>query len=306
MATGPRPRNASRCSAAGAARTIDDFRRARVSGRTRVRHGRLLARQDKGHAAEMAAFVARGGVGRRLAGVIGVSRQHDARHLRHRSVAGVGRSGARAMTDASASQAVRGVTRAGDGAASSTSRASLQVYAQPSVGSVVVLVRSAGDRTRPAAGDARQYFMRFQRESGLRGSVRCGRHSAARLPGPHRTAVQPDRDRAVRSRAIQPLVRERRRRRPHRVARRVAVARREPAAQRPRRAGVAPPLRLAVPAGARRRRGTRGSRRETACRCSSGPRPRPATTRLPMPRIGPSSRSSCRCRRRRARDRRAR
>jgi predicted dehydrogenase/threonine dehydrogenase-like Zn-dependent dehydrogenase len=38
--------------------TIDDFRRARVSWNGRVvRHGRLLARQDKGHATEMAAFV---------------------------------------------------------------------------------------------------------------------------------------------------------------------------------------------------------------------------------------------------------
>jgi predicted dehydrogenase/threonine dehydrogenase-like Zn-dependent dehydrogenase len=38
--------------------TIDDFRRARVSGTGRtVRHGGVLARQDKGHAAEMAAFV---------------------------------------------------------------------------------------------------------------------------------------------------------------------------------------------------------------------------------------------------------
>jgi predicted dehydrogenase/threonine dehydrogenase-like Zn-dependent dehydrogenase len=38
--------------------TIDDFRRARVSGTGQiVRHGRMLARQDKGHAAEMAAFV---------------------------------------------------------------------------------------------------------------------------------------------------------------------------------------------------------------------------------------------------------
>jgi predicted dehydrogenase/threonine dehydrogenase-like Zn-dependent dehydrogenase len=38
--------------------TIDDFRRARITGAGRaVRCGRLLARQDKGHAAEMAAFV---------------------------------------------------------------------------------------------------------------------------------------------------------------------------------------------------------------------------------------------------------
>jgi predicted dehydrogenase/threonine dehydrogenase-like Zn-dependent dehydrogenase len=38
--------------------TIDDFRRARVSGVGRaVRYGGILARQDKGHAAEMAGFV---------------------------------------------------------------------------------------------------------------------------------------------------------------------------------------------------------------------------------------------------------
>jgi len=38
--------------------TIDDFRRARVTGVGRaIRHGRWLPRQDKGHAAEMAAFV---------------------------------------------------------------------------------------------------------------------------------------------------------------------------------------------------------------------------------------------------------
>jgi len=38
--------------------TTDDFRRARVSGAGRaVRHGGWLARQDKGHAAEIAAFV---------------------------------------------------------------------------------------------------------------------------------------------------------------------------------------------------------------------------------------------------------
>jgi polar amino acid transport system substrate-binding protein len=42
----------------GRSGTIDDFRRARVSGAGRsVRYGGLLARQDKGHAAEMAAFV---------------------------------------------------------------------------------------------------------------------------------------------------------------------------------------------------------------------------------------------------------
>jgi predicted dehydrogenase len=38
--------------------TIDDFRRARVSGRgLALRHGGMLARQDKGHAAEVTAFV---------------------------------------------------------------------------------------------------------------------------------------------------------------------------------------------------------------------------------------------------------
>jgi polar amino acid transport system substrate-binding protein len=38
--------------------TIDDFRRARVRGTgASIRHRRLLARQDKGHAAEMSAFV---------------------------------------------------------------------------------------------------------------------------------------------------------------------------------------------------------------------------------------------------------
>jgi predicted dehydrogenase len=38
--------------------TIDDFRRARVSGNGQAAHyGRFLPRQDKGHAAEMAAFV---------------------------------------------------------------------------------------------------------------------------------------------------------------------------------------------------------------------------------------------------------
>jgi predicted dehydrogenase len=46
--------------------TIDDFRRARVSGAGRaVRHGGWFARQDKGHGAELAAFVsavAAGGV----------------------------------------------------------------------------------------------------------------------------------------------------------------------------------------------------------------------------------------------------
>jgi polar amino acid transport system substrate-binding protein len=43
---------------------IDDFRRARVSGTGRgVRHGGLLARTDKGHRAEMAAFVHAAGGG---------------------------------------------------------------------------------------------------------------------------------------------------------------------------------------------------------------------------------------------------
>ena len=42
----------------GRSATIEDFRRARVSGVGRpVRHGGMVARQDKGHAAEMAAFV---------------------------------------------------------------------------------------------------------------------------------------------------------------------------------------------------------------------------------------------------------
>jgi predicted dehydrogenase len=43
----------------GRSGTIDDFRRARVSGAGRiVRHGGWLARPDKGHKAEIAAFVA--------------------------------------------------------------------------------------------------------------------------------------------------------------------------------------------------------------------------------------------------------
>jgi predicted dehydrogenase/threonine dehydrogenase-like Zn-dependent dehydrogenase len=49
----------------GRTATIDDFRRARVSGAGRaVRHGGVLARQDKGHTAEMAAFVSAVAAGR--------------------------------------------------------------------------------------------------------------------------------------------------------------------------------------------------------------------------------------------------
>jgi predicted dehydrogenase len=48
----------------GRSGTIDDFRRARVSGAGRtIRHGGWFARQDKGHAAEMAAFVGSVGSG---------------------------------------------------------------------------------------------------------------------------------------------------------------------------------------------------------------------------------------------------
>jgi predicted dehydrogenase/threonine dehydrogenase-like Zn-dependent dehydrogenase len=60
------PKERIELSGGGRSATIDDFRRARVSGVGRtVRHGGVVARQDKGHAAEMAAFVsavASGGV----------------------------------------------------------------------------------------------------------------------------------------------------------------------------------------------------------------------------------------------------
>jgi polar amino acid transport system substrate-binding protein len=52
------PKERIELSGSGRSGTIDDFRRARVTGTGRlVRHGGVLARQDKGHAAEMAAFV---------------------------------------------------------------------------------------------------------------------------------------------------------------------------------------------------------------------------------------------------------
>ena len=152
------------------------------------------------------------------------------------------------MSDTSASSSVCAPRGAGDGARRVPGAGPPGVRA-PGVGPVVVLAR----RTRGQRGVSRRrpaILHAVCREGELRGSVRCQRHPAARLSGPHRTAVQPDCRRPLRSGAIQPLVRRRRQPRPHGLARRVPVARRQPAVERPACAGVGPPLRLAVPAGA--------------------------------------------------------
>ena len=143
--------------------------------------------------------------------------------------------------------------------------------------------------------DARQCFMRFRGKADLCGPVRRRRHPPPRLSRKHRTTM-PDRDRPVR------LARFNRWCDAGEDGDRAAwlsVSRwltSTACAQRSRRAGMAPPFRLAMPEGCQGAVVLRDSRRETACRCWCERRPRPVTVRSPLRHIVHSRRSSCRYR----------
>ena len=217
-----------RRGAGGSARRL-----ARAPGQgTRRRNGRLRQRR---------------GFGQRVARVIRVGRQHDPRHVCHRAVARVGRPGPRAVTDTSASPGRLRVACAGDGARRILD-ASPPGLRAPVVGPVVVLARSSPRSTRRVRRDPRQYFMRFRGKAHYAGPFDAGGIPLLDYRGHIGRQYNPI---AIAHYGLARFNRwcgDRRQRRPHGMARRVALARHEPAVQRPRRAGVVPPLRLAVPA----------------------------------------------------------
>src|SRR5581483_9641754 len=109
-----------------------------------------------------------------------------------------------------------------------------------------VLARAAGDQRARLRGGLRRVLPVLLHEGGLRRTPGRRRHSAARLSGPRRPPVQPDRDRAVGARELQPPSADGRARAGGALPSRGRLAPSESQAERPRRPRLAARVRLGV------------------------------------------------------------
>ena len=234
--------------------TIDDFRRARVSGSGAGRAARPPARASGQGARRRDGRVRarrRRRVPRRRCRVESAVNTTRATFAIVRSLESGG-SGARAVIDTSIlAQAVPPSRVRRRMARIEHLARVLQVYARPASGPLSFWYETP-EINEAASPDARQYFMRFRGKADYARPVRCRRRPAARLSRPTSdgsTTRSPSRSTAWRdstagATAATPAIATAW----LAASRWLAV---EPAAQRPRRAGVAPPLRLALPAAAR-------------------------------------------------------